>query len=220
MIKASIQPEIKKLCPNLALGIIECKIINTSYSDDLWDLIKQEIEKFKAKHAMEDIKKRTIIASTRKAYKLCGKDPNRYRPSSEALSRRLVSDKGLYQINTGVDLINLISFVTGYSIGAFDAQMINGNLTYGIGQENEAYEAIGRGQLNIAGLPILRDETGGIGTPTSDEDRTKLSLETTDLLININGYNGVEELEEVVEQTIRFIKEYLNASHIEKQIVT
>lgn len=220
MTKASIQPEIKNLCPNLALGIIECKIINTPYSDDLWELIKREIENFKAKYAMEDIKKRSIIANTRKAYKLCGKDPNRYRPSSEALSRRLVSDKGLYQINTGVDLINLISFVSGYSIGAFDAQMINGDLTYGIGRENEAYEAIGRGQLNIAGLPILRDKTGGIGTPTSDEDRTKLSLETSDLLININGYNGIEELEEVVEHTIEFVKEYLNASDIEKQIIT
>ncbi|MBO5631406.1 MAG: hypothetical protein J5965_20250, partial [Aeriscardovia sp.] len=46
--------------------------------------------------------------------------------------------------------------------------------------------------LNIAGLPVYRDEQGGVGTPTSDNERTKITLETRQLLVLINGYDGNE----------------------------
>ena len=64
------------------------------------------------------------------------------------------------------------------------------HLFLGIGRENEPYEGIGRGPLNIAGLPVYRDALGGIGTPTSDHERTKLTLRTTHLLAIVNGYDG------------------------------
>ncbi len=185
----------------------------------LWDEINREIKQFQNKYSIPEINKIPIIKATREAYKKCGKDPNRYRPSSEALCRRIVSGKGLYKINTGVDVINLISFKTGYSIGAFDANHIIGDLSYGIGKENESYQGIGRGKLNIAGLPILRDEQGGIGTPTSDEERTKLSLETTSLLVNINGYLGKDELAIIIDTTTQLLTQYLNADKITTRII-
>ncbi len=207
----TILPEIKSLCPALTLAIIECKIKNTGYDQSLWDKIDQEIERYQSQTTIPDIKKNPIIAATRDAYKKCGKDPNRYRPSSEALCRRIVNSKGLYQISTGVDVINLLSFKTGYSIGAFDADFIEGDLSYGIGRAGEPYTGIGRGPLNIEGLPILRDEKGGIGTPTSDEERTRLRLETKSLLININGYLGKEHLKTVAKECVTLINEHLNA---------
>ena len=131
------------------------------------------------------------MAATREAYRRCGKDPSRYRPSAEALMRRVLKNADLYQISTVVDLINLASLVYGYSIGGFDAGLIAGDtLTLGIGREGEPYEGIGRGALNIAGMPVYRDATGGVGTPTSDNERTKLSLATTHLLVIVNGYDG------------------------------
>jgi hypothetical protein len=47
--------------------------------------------------------------------------------------------------------------------------------------------------LNIAGLPVYRDAQGGVGTPTSDHERTKMTLGTTHLVVLINGYDGNEE---------------------------
>ena len=61
------------------------------------------------------------------------------------------------------------------------------------GKEGEPYEGIGRGPLNIAGLPVYRDAQGGVGTPTSDHERTKMTLGTTHLVVLINGYDGNEE---------------------------
>ena len=131
------------------------------------------------------------IAATRAVYKACGKDPSRYRPASEALIRRMLQGKELYQIDTLVDLINLASIAYGYSIGGFDADKFVGDtLTLGIGREGEPYEGIGRGMINIHGLPVYRDAQGGVGTPTSDNERTKIDLHTRYLLVLINGYDG------------------------------
>ena len=106
----------------------------------------------------------------------------------------MLQGKQLYQIDTLVDLINLASIAYGYSIGGFDADKFQGDtLTLGIGREGEPYEGIGRGRINIHGLPVYRDEVGGVGTPTSDNERTKIDLHTTHLVVLINGYDGNEQ---------------------------
>ena len=158
---------------------------------------------------MEDIKHQPVIFATREAYKRCGKDPGRYRPSAEALRRRLMRGIPLYQIDTLVDLINLVSLRTGHSIGGFDADKIQGtHLELGIGKAGEPFEGIGRGVLNIEGLPVYRDSFGGIGTPTSDHERTKMDLETTHILAIVNGYNGKEGLQEAVEMIQTLLRNY------------
>lgn len=121
-------------------------------------------------------------------------DPSRYRPASEALIRRILQGKELYQRDTLVDLVNLASIAYGYSIGGFDADKFEGDtLILGVGKAGEPYEGIGRGMINIEGLPVYRDEAGGVGTPTNDHERTKMTLGTTHLVVLINGYDGNEQ---------------------------
>ena len=141
----------------------------------------------------ETLKAISGIEATRRVYRACGKDPSRYRPAAEALIRRQLKGKDLYQVDTLVDLVNLASIRYGYSIGGFDADKFQGDtLTLGVGREGEPYEGIGRGMINIAGLPVYRDAVGGVGTPTSDNERTKIGLSTTHLVVLINGYDGDE----------------------------
>lgn len=207
-----IGEEVRRLFPGLTLGIIECSITNSPSSELLWNEIGTLEEGIKDAYTLESVNKRPAIAATRQAYRIFGKDPNRYRPSAEALCRRILRGLELYHVNTAVDLINLISIQTGYSIGGFDADKIAGQeITLGIGREDEPFEAIGRGQLNIAGLPVYRDQTGGIGTPTSDNERTKLSLSTTRLLIIINAYSGIEGLEDALDFSESLLRKYLDA---------
>ena len=122
----------------------------------------------------------------------------------------------MYQIDTLVDLINLVSIRFGYSIGGFDADKFEGDtLTLGIGKAGEPYEGIGRGTLNIEGMPVYRDAIGGVGTPTSDNERTKLGLETTRLLTIINGYSGKEGLREAADYMVELIDEFASAEDVE-----
>ena len=212
----TVSQEIKSACPVYAGAAVYATVQNTLYHEGLWEEIGAFTLDLISNTKLEDIKNQPVIAATREAYKRCGKDPGRYRPSAEALRRRLMRGIALYQIDTLVDLINLVSLRTGHSIGGFDADKIVGTeLTLGIGKTDEPFEGIGRGILNIEGLPLYRDAVGGIGTPTSDNERTKMDMNTTHILAIINGYNGSEGLVEAVELTKRLLVDYAGATDIE-----
>lgn len=205
----TVSKEIKEACPGFAGVAVYAAVKNTAFSEGLWEEINTFTKELTSTTQMEDIKLQPAIAATREAYKRCGKDPGRYRPSAEALRRRLMRGIPLYQIDTLVDLINLVSLRTGYSIGGFDADKIKGTaLELGIGKAVEPFEGIGKGILNIEGLPVYRDEIGGIGTPTSDNERTKMSLETAHILAIINGYSGKDGLKEAAEMTQELLRKY------------
>ncbi len=210
-----IEQAIKDIAPDFKSVTIEADVENSPTSDDLWDEITAEAHRIASIFSLPDINKRPGIAATRAVYKALGKEPNRYRPSSEALCRRAVKGMELYRINSLVDIINLISMRSGYSIGGFDADNIDGDfLSLGAGLEGEAFNAIGRGLLNITNLPIYRDRTGGIGTPTSDEERTKLTLGTRRLLMCINIYGEEMPIDETITFSSSLLERYCNARNI------
>lgn len=205
--KIIVSDEIETVCPTFVGACVEAQVENTPYCQELWDEIDALGEKYKQTLTTESLKEMSGIAATRRVYRACGKDPSRYRPASEALIRRMLQGKKLYQIDTLVDLVNLASIAYGYSIGGFDADKFEGEtLTLGVGKAGEPYEGIGRGMINIEGLPVYRDEKGGVGTPTSDNERTKMELKTTHLVVLINGYDGNEQR---VRENAVFIQELL-----------
>ncbi len=206
--KIIVSNEIEQVCPGFVGAAVEAQCVNTEYCAPLWEEIHAMTAHFKETLTTESLKKLPSIETTRRVYRACGKDPSRYRPASEALIRRVLQGKSLYQIDTLVDLINLASIAYGYSIGGFDAdKMVGDTLTLGIGRAGEPYEGIGRGMINIEGLPVYRDAEGGVGTPTSDHERTKITLSTAHLLVLINGYDGNRER---VEANARYILHLLD----------
>lgn len=215
MITITVSDKIYEVCPRFRGVAVLVEVKNSKFNAELWAEIDTLSASMSASLELGDIKKNAAIEATRKVYKLLGKDPNRYRPSAEALQRRIVRGLPLYQIDNLVDLINLISLQTGYSIGGFDFNKIEGaKLILGVGESGEEFEAIGRGLLNIEGLPVYRDSKGGIGTPTSDEERTKLTMQTTKLLMLINGYSGDDGLLDAVERSLQLLNKYAEAKEI------
>lgn len=204
---------IRDVAKNLQVVAIEATIENKPTSDELWSLIERASSDLREITELSDINKRPAIRATREVYKACGKEPNRYRPSAEALSRRVVKGMELYRINTVVDLINLMSLQSGYSIGGFDIDKIEGEtLTLGVGREDEPFEGIGRGELNIAGMPVYRDAIGGVGTPTSDNERTKLSIDTHRLLMCINVYGEEMPIDDTVGLTLWLLEKFADGT--------
>ena len=220
MIHVSISEEIAKACPDLHVAVVECSVVNTVSDEQLWKEITEVETHIRTTCKLEDINKFPPIQATRQAYKRLGKDPNRYRPSAEALRRRLLRELPLYKIDTLVDIINLLSIQSGYSIGGFDAGKIDGDLVLGVGREGEIYHGIGRGELNIAGLPVYRDNQGGVGTPTSDEERTKIDMNTGKLLMIINGYSGKDGLQEALTYGVSLLTRYVSTTNLEMELIT
>ena len=211
-----VSEEIRQAWPTYRGAAIYATVSNTAHNDDLWKKIEEYTTLYRSKYTTDSIKDMPAIQATRQAYKKCGKDPSRYRPSSEALCRRILRGIPLYQIDTLVDAVNLASIYCGHSISGFDLDKVQGEkLILGIGKANEPYEGIGRGELNIEGMPVFRDEHGGIGTPTSDNERTKMGLETTHILAIISAYSGEEGLEDATQYLVDLLKEYANAQDVE-----
>ncbi|MDE6811796.1 MAG: hypothetical protein K2J15_05535 [Muribaculaceae bacterium] len=185
--------------------------------EDMSDLASEIASRLK----IEDINKLPAIAATRKAYKICGKDPNRYRPSQEQLMRRIVRGLGLYNVDSLVDAGNQLSLLTGCSVGCFDAGKIEGEtLTVGIGMSGEPYTGIGRGPLNIEGLPVVRDATGGIGTPTSDNERTKISIDTQHLVMTVHLFDSAADAEKIIRIASDLLTRYASATAITHKVVS
>lgn len=135
-------PAIVAAAPGLEVLLVEADVVNSPTSDLLWDEILTAADAVRSAFELADINRRPAIVATRAAYKALGKEPNRYRPSAEALCRRLIKGMDLYRTTALVDIINLVSFTTGYSIGGFDADKIVGDsLRLGVGFEGEPFEA-------------------------------------------------------------------------------
>jgi DNA/RNA-binding domain of Phe-tRNA-synthetase-like protein len=93
-----------------------------------------------------------------------------------------VKGKGLYFINSVVDLVNYFSLKMLWPIGLYDADQVKPPITWRAGQEGESYEGIGRDRLNLSRFPLLVDQDGPFGSPVSDSMRTRVTGESTRIL--------------------------------------
>lgn len=219
MIQVEIDPRILEVCPQVRIGLVSATVVNEPTCDALWAEIEAAAEDVKQRFALLAINERPAIAGTRRLYRALGKDPSRYRVSSEALCRRIIRGLGIYRLTTLIDVVNLVSIKSGYAISGLDRDKIAGNkLTMGVGTADDIYNGIGRGVLNVEGMPVYRDAAGPIATPTSDEERTKFTDETTHVQININAFVPEMPLEEAVEWIAELLKKYAHATDVETQI--
>lgn len=122
------------------------------------------------------------VRAVRSIFHATGVDPTRYRPSSEALLRRAVKGKGLYFINSAVDVVNYFSLKTLLPMGLFDADRIVAPIEFRAGRQGETYRGVGRDVLNLTGFPLLADAEGPFGSAVSDSVRTRVTEVTTRLL--------------------------------------
>ncbi len=122
------------------------------------------------------------LAEARNLYKSFNMDPSRYRPSSEALLRRVMKNKGLYQISNAVDCCNLACLKFLLPVGMYDLDLVQGNIVLRAGLAGESYPGIRKGEVNLENRLGLFDDAGPFGSPTSDSARTSVSEKTTRIL--------------------------------------
>lgn len=209
MIPFSIQPEIREIFPDIHVGLMTGMVKNSQRNEDLWLEINTVTKELQSHLNPDLIREMQFIKMGKSAYRLLGKDPSRYRISAEALLRRIAKGNGIYQINSLVDILNFVSISTGITIGGFDKMSVKGGIVLGIGNEDEEFEAIGRGELNIHRLPVYRDELGAIGSPTSDCVRTMMKLETNEFLMIVTGFFGPDGIDDCFRQLKSLMEKHI-----------
>ena len=215
----SIDPQLKKACPTLTLGIIEASVVVTKKTDSLWEEIDKNVVTVPAAYFLDSFTGIPEIAATREAYRRLGKDPTRYRGSAEALIRRILQGKGLHKINNVVDVNNLVSIETRQSMGCYDSDHLKPLIVFSVGKTGETYKGIGKDMINIAELPVFRDQGGPFGSPTSDSERTMIRDTTKNILMVIISFIGKAGLKDSCNKAADLLKRFAGAEVRNIQVI-
>ncbi|MGL6107990.1 B3/B4 domain-containing protein [Romboutsia sp.] len=218
MINIRIDKKLKEKC-NVHIVSIEAKVKVGNSDDRLIDVINKTCKKIESNIKQEDILKLKNIDSSRKAYKSLGKDPSRYRLSSESLVKRVVKGMGLYYVNNIVEINNLVSLESNYSVGTYDLDKIKGEIVFSVGEEGERYDGIGRGSINLENMPVFKDEEGYFGSTTSDSTKAMITEDTKHILMNIIAFENDEKLSDYLEFASKLIKEHANGVILDTKII-
>lgn len=208
MIKVTISEELTGRYERAAAYLIHADVKAEKSSEELLELIASECEKIEKNLPLDEIMKLEEIANTRLCYKAAGKDPHRYRNAAEAMLRRVVKGKGLYRINNVVDVNNLVSVTTGFSISTFDVSRLSPPLELTVSPEGTSYQGIGRETVNVEKLPAMRDCEGFFGNPTSDSQRSKIDEGEREILMCIYAFGSHENAEKVGQAAAELLEKY------------
>ena len=215
----TIDADLKKKCPRTALGCLTALVKPEPSPVALVAEMNQRELEIQELPFPRGVLESPQVESVRRAYKALGKDPARYRGSAEALLRRIVAGKGFPQINSVVDVINLVSVESRLPVGLYDAAHVSGGVVFRAGRAGETYKGIGKYDLNLEGLPLFADGAGPHGSATSDSERTMVTPQTTGILAIIVSFAGTEGLDRWTRRMSDLLAEYAAGQNVEIRIV-
>ncbi len=155
----------------------------------LWAEAAQELEDRLQGRALSEL---PLVASVRALFRKAGCDPTRYRPSSEALARRVLKGKSLGPIHPFVDLNNLLSVWTLLPCCVVDPRHLEPPFRLRRGEEGETMLSM-RGPFSLGGKPVLSDGRGPFGTPITDSERVKVTAATRECWLVAYSPEGFED---------------------------
>jgi len=143
----------------------------------LADVSREVVARVQREMHLETLSTHPTVAALRKLFKAAGTDPTRYRPSSEALLRRLLKGEELPTISPLVDLNNCLSAGLAVPCCVMAEEALSLPFVFRAGRAGESYESL-RGPFNLEGKPLLLDAQGPCDAPITGSQRVKVTPET------------------------------------------
>lgn len=183
LVSLSISDSIKKKIPEFKIGVLTYRDIVV---DDSPKMLNGRIDFFQ-EELMLDLEKKAVadvsgVSIWRKTFKTLGIDPSRYRPSNEALYRRIKKGNRLPSIHSAADLNNFFSLKYEIPLGIYDTAHLEGQIELRIGKETDYYEGINGRDMSMEGKLTSADGQGAFGSPIVDSKRTMVTTDTTSAL--------------------------------------
>lgn len=178
--------EIRIDLPGVKLGVLEAEGITVAPANEgLAQLLDDVCAEQRRAFTLESLAESASTRAAREMFRRWGVDPSKYRPSSEALQRRVIQGKGLYRVYNVVDIGNLGSVETGCPYGCYDRGKIQPPVVLRHGLSGETYEGIGKRVWHLEGRPVLGDVEGAFGSPVSDSTRSMISEAAREVMVLI-----------------------------------
>ena len=141
------------------------------------EMRRQAAARARSRFSLERLPEDATVAAVRALFRASGCDPTRYRPSSEALLRRVLKGEELPAIHPFVDLNNCLSVALAVPACVAAEGSFTPPVVLRAGRPGESYESL-RGPFNLEGKPLLADGEGAFGTPITDSQRVKVAGDT------------------------------------------
>lgn len=200
--------EIALKLPGVKLGTVEADALRVVPVDmALAKLMDEVCDRKRREFTLESLAEAQEVRLVRAMFREWDMDPSKYRPSSEALLRRVVQGKGLYRVSNVVDCCNLGSIEVGWPFGCYDRSHIRAPIEFRHGAPGETYEGIGKKMWHLEGRPVLADPDGPFGSPISDSTRSMITESARDILVVI--YAPASTPETSIEKSLARLGERL-----------
>lgn len=211
-----IQPRIFKTFPDLIIGVVMANNLNNQGKSEEINKLLRAVESNLPQEFinLEAPSKHPKIISWRQAYKKFGSNPQDYRSSIEALSRRVLKGGQIQHINKLVDLYNYISLKYLVPVGGEDLNSVKGDIILDFAIGNESFIRLGgtENEPPKAGEVIYKDDAGVICRRWNwrEAERTKLTERTTSAILVIEGLAPLnkELISQATEDLGDLIKQY------------
>ncbi len=217
--KIKIDKQLFSVYPEIRLGLLHFQADVKESDTAFWeymhnDIIPKVCNQIEGKEWSEI----SGIKGSRTAYKAFGRNPGRYRVSSEALIRRIRRGDELYHVNSVVDVNNLISVESGLSVGSYDLANIHGAITLRKAEKGEGYIGIGKEFLDLENLLVLADDEGVFGSSMSDSTRAMVTKDTKDILVVIYCFENDIDLVALLDNAKNAFQKFAEVQNIETWI--
>jgi DNA/RNA-binding domain of Phe-tRNA-synthetase-like protein len=213
--------EIRIELPAVKLGIVEADDVCVELvNPGLAGLMDEVCDRKRREFSVETLTDAESVRAVRAMFREWGMDPSKYRPSSEALLRRVVQGKGLYRVSNVVDIGNLGSIEGGWPYGCYDRSSIHPPIVFRHGAAGERYERVGKEMWHLGDRPVLADSEGPFGSPISDSTRSMIRESTTRALIIVYAPAGVSDaaLTAATAKAAERLSQFASASSIRCEV--
>jgi len=223
--KYSISSAVKSDFPGILYAYTIVKDVDIAKSNPELEALKKKVTTDFEDMKLEDIDSISPISSYRELFTATGTDLHSKRPSPDALLRRIVQGKGLYNVNTAVDAYNLAVLETSVGLGGFDFDKIAEPVTLRYSQAGEKMRLLGDDKVTTlrdkqivysdANQPITVDMN------YRDIDETKITLKTKNIILFADGAPGISENEvvEALEKGMDYIKNFCGGKSSEIVVI-
>lgn len=181
--RVALEPQLVELVPELKIGLIHYTKISVGDSPQM---LKGRLQLFQEQLFFEIEEKGLShfdrLNSWRSLFKLTGSNPSRYRPSAEALYRRVAKQNYFTPVHSGVDSNTFFSLYYGIPFGLYDTSNLSGDITFSIGTNDTNYDALNGRTTSLTGIVHSTDDEGAFGSPYVDSKRTSVTNSTTGAL--------------------------------------
>ena len=181
-------------------------------SEELEEFRNEVISQVRERKDLDELKDVSIFRKYRDFFWDLGIDPTKTRPASEALIRRILQGKEIPSINTLVDAYNLASIKSEIPLAAFDYDTLEGDLELRFSERDEVFRGIGMDEpKELTGDEIVVSDSEKIVAiyPYRDSEETKITTDTTDVLLMVCGIPGVGgKLDKAREIMLDYVTEF------------